>query len=168
MSKEVLHFNATKRWPDLVQENIAGINERRETARERGRERTKETETATRRLTFKTVLRNLSDLVYFRRYRCHARSVTVALNQQARTFSWPSFQEGDLRDTRERQWLAIIVMDAFALARPIRVPNSNTIESIFLKRPHLHSVFLYFSEKIIIFFLWYFTFFSYISIIFKK
>lgn len=33
-------------------------------------------------MTFKTELRNLSDLVYFRRYRCHARSVTVALNQR--------------------------------------------------------------------------------------
>lgn len=39
-------------------------------------------EAAARRVTFKTALRNLSDLVYFRRYRCHARSVTVALNQQ--------------------------------------------------------------------------------------
>lgn len=37
---------------------------------------------AARRVTFNTALRNLSDLVYFRRYRCHARSVTVALNQQ--------------------------------------------------------------------------------------
>lgn len=39
-------------------------------------------EAAARRMTFNTALRNLSDLVYFRRYRCHARSVTVALNQQ--------------------------------------------------------------------------------------
>lgn len=53
------------------------------------RKRGKERETgagaeaaAARRVTFKRVLRNLSDLVYFRRYRCHARSVTVALNQQ--------------------------------------------------------------------------------------
>jgi len=34
------------------------------------------------RVTFKTALRNLSDLVYFCHYRCHARSVTVALNQR--------------------------------------------------------------------------------------
>lgn len=43
---------------------------------------------AARRMTFKTAaLRNLSDLVYFRRYRCHARSVTVALNQQRHELS---------------------------------------------------------------------------------
>lgn len=34
------------------------------------------------RETAKTVLRNPLDLVYFRRSRCHARSVTVALNQR--------------------------------------------------------------------------------------
>lgn len=44
-------------------------------------------EAAARRVTFKTALRNLSDLVYFRRYRCHARSVTVALNQQRHELS---------------------------------------------------------------------------------
>lgn len=55
---------------------------KRRKGRETEAEATAAAAAAARRVTFKTVLRNLSDLVYFRRYRCHARSVTVALNQQ--------------------------------------------------------------------------------------
>jgi len=63
-------------------QRITGINERWEAGEREEKNEKRRRRRRRRRVTFKTVLRNLSDLVYFRRYRCHARSVTVALNQQ--------------------------------------------------------------------------------------
>lgn len=68
-------------------EQAGSMSDRRKRERTRKKEAATATATTVRRVTFKTVLRNPSDLVYFRRYRCHACSVTVALNQQRHELS---------------------------------------------------------------------------------
>lgn len=133
--------------------DLAGINERWETGE---REKERETKTAatatatTRRVTFKTVLRNLLDLVYFRRYRCHARSVTVALNQQRHELSRGLRSRKAIYVTREN------VNDSRSSSSMLscslgQFANSNTIVSIFSKKSRIYSV-LYSSKKMVIIF----------------
>jgi len=100
-------------------------------------------EAAARRVTFKTALRNLSDLVYFRRYRCHARSVTVALNQQRYELSRGLRSRKAIYVTRENvndsRSRAIIVIDVCFPAQSanlifFEMNSENEIESEFFSR----------------------------------
>lgn len=61
------------------------------------------------RETFKTGLRNPLDLVYFRRCRCHARSVTVALNQQHELSRGLRSRKTIYVTWAGRQWLRTVI-----------------------------------------------------------